>query len=155
MLLAVAACGEQHDTGGAERRAVSASPPASPCALDAPAGEQCGLSESELRNLNLRYADRLPFEGDARELARAVARVQRALAPVREQSVPGVISALTAAGFDERQIVTSANAVRTAGLAYAVQLLDGCVFGSFQSGRFSVESGGWVRDGGCLASYGH
>lgn len=156
VVVAVSACGNAVESQSQGPAGATPSPSPSRCVLDAEwAGQQCGLSESELRSLNLRYADRMPFTGDAQRLARTVAVVRKALAGVRQPSDPQIRTALMNAGFAAQYIVTSNNAVRTAGLAYAVQLPDGCVFGSFYDGRFSVESGGWVRDGGCLASYGH
>jgi hypothetical protein len=55
----------------------------------------------------------------------------------------------------EPGVTLSTDAVRTSGTAFAVSVDGGCVFGSVHDGVVDVEVGGYVNDGGCLASYGH
>jgi hypothetical protein len=52
-------------------------------------------------------------------------------------------------------VTVSTNAVRTSGTAFAVPVPGGCVFGSVHDGTVDVAVGGYVNDGGCLASCGH
>jgi hypothetical protein len=68
--------------------------------------------------------------------APSIEQVQAALAPVGAATV-------------------SSTAVRTAGAAFGLEVDGGCVFGSVHQGTVRVEIGGYVNDGGCLASYGH
>jgi hypothetical protein len=116
----------------------------------------CGPTPEQLREMNLAYADRLPFGGDPEAAAVVADDVRTALAPLA--------GALPAPAPDQVQealarwapgVVVSTNAVRTAGTAFAVSVEGGCVFGSVHDGQVDVEVGGYVNDGGCLAEYGH
>ncbi len=122
---------------------------------DAPPETHCGVTEAELRDMNLHYADRMDFAGDPADAAPVVGVVRQRLAPyvgtAAQPSAEDVEAALD--GLDSVQ--TSTNAVRTSGTAFAVAVDGGCVFGSIHDGELTVEIGGYINDGGCLASYGH
>lgn len=116
----------------------------------------CGTSPEELRDMNLSYADRLEFTGDIHAATNVATQVRLALEPlaptVPAPSADQVAGALTAVSAD---VVVSTNAVRTAGIAFGLAVEGGCVFGAVHDGAVEVEIGGYVKDGGCLASYGH
>lgn len=169
IVLAVAAgcggAGDGQDTGTAAGDPVpgdTAPPPADDRSDEweeacggAPEDTACGVTSEELRDLNLRYADRLPFAGDLAE-ARAVAEEIRSelgalVAATPDPTEDQLRTAL--AGYESVQ--TSANPVRASGTGFAVWEGGGCVFGSVAAGQVTVEVGGPINDGGCLASYGH
>ncbi len=122
---------------------------------DAPADTYCGVTEAELHAMNRRYADRLDFIGDPARAETTVGVVRERLAPfvgtATQPSEQDVAAALD--GLDSVQ--TSSNAVGESGTAFAVAVDGGCVFGAIAGGELTVEIGGFVNDGGCLASYGH
>lgn len=116
----------------------------------------CGTSPEELREMNLGYADRMDFTGDLAAATSVADDARAALEPLA--------SVLPAPSPDEVQnallpvsehVTVSANAVRTGGTAFGIAVDGGCVFGNVHEGRVAVEVGGYVNDGGCLASYGH
>jgi hypothetical protein len=53
----------------------------------------------------------------------------------------------------EPDVQVALNAVRQAGTAFAVQVDGGCVFGAVHDGELTVDIGGYINDGGCLATY--
>jgi hypothetical protein len=118
---------------------------------------RCGVSEEELRAINLHYADRLAFAGDLHAALQDKRRVISLLQPLarRNPTPTDLHTALVAGGYDAASIATATNAVRTAGTAFAVSVDGGCVFGSVYDGKLTVQVGGYVNDGGCLAVYGH
>jgi hypothetical protein len=116
----------------------------------------CGTSPEDLREMNLDYADRMDFAGDL-AAATLVAEDARAalepLAPILPApSTDAVHNALLPVS---EHVTVSANAVRTGGTAFGIAVDGGCVFGNVNQGAVEVEVGGYVNDGGCLASYGH
>jgi hypothetical protein len=127
------------------------------CGPDDPPDEPpCGVPFEELRSTNLRYADRLDFEGDPSAALATAEEVRAALDQlVDAQPAPTVedINGTLALWSDEVQVAT--NAVRTAGTGFGFGVDGGCVFGSVSDGQVDVSVGGYVNDGGCLASYGH
>lgn len=114
-----------------------------------------GVSFEELRRLNLRYADRDPFSGDGPGILKDQARVRAALKALTKPTEANFRAALVESGFSSNNIGTSNNAVRMAGVAFAVTADGGCIFGSSYEGVLTVDVGGYINDGGCLASYGH
>jgi hypothetical protein len=116
---------------------------------------QCGVSFDESRRLNLRYADRDPFSGDGRGILKDEARARAALKNLGKPSAVSLRAALVGSGFSTDSIGISTNAVRMAGLAFAVEADGGCIFGAMYAGELSVDVGGYINDGGCLAAYGH
>jgi len=114
-----------------------------------------GVSFEELRRLNLRYADRDPFSGDGPGILKDQARVRAALKVLAKPTEANFRAALIGSGFSSNNIGTSNNAVRMAGVAFAVTADGGCIFGSSYEGVLTVDVGGYINDGGCLASYGH
>jgi len=130
--------------------------PSAPCSTGAGSlTSQCGVSFEELRRLNLRYADRDPFSGDGRGILKDEARVRGALKVLAKPTVVTVRAALVGSGFSADSIGTSTNAVRMAGVAFAVEADGGCIFGAIYAGELTVDVGGYINDGGCLAAYGH
>jgi hypothetical protein len=148
------ACGTESSLDSAAPAVDDPSLPTTSAACEADP-TSCGVSFEELRDDNLRYADRLAFEGDPAEARLTADEVREALAAIAP-SLPApseeqVADALR--GWD--LVVVSASAVKTAGTAFAVEVAGGCVFGSVHDGEVHVAVGGYVNDGGCLASYGH
>jgi hypothetical protein len=113
------------------------------------------VSFEELRRLNLRYADRDPFSGDMRGILKDEARVKVALKALTKPTEANFRAALVKTGFSSNSIGTTTNAVRMAGVAFAVTADGGCIFGSSYQGVLSVDAGGYINDGGCLATYAH
>lgn len=127
-----------------------------PCAAQPRDQGGCGPTFEEQRALNLRYAERLAFTGDLQQATATAEEVRGALAPLAGiRPSPSVDDVRAALGRWGRDVEVSGNAVRTAGTAFAVSVQGGCVFGALYDGALTVEVGGYVRDGGCLASYGH
>lgn len=118
----------------------------------------CGVSFEELKRINEHYADRLPFRGDPARALVDEKRLRRALAPLAGRAVASqsdIRTALVDAGFADQSVLTSTNAVRTAGTAFAVSVDGGCIFGAFYASSMTEAIGGYVNDGGCLAENGH
>jgi hypothetical protein len=115
----------------------------------------CGVPPEELREMNLHYADRVEFTGDIAAATRVADQARMALeplAPILPAPAPEQVQgALAPVGY----ATVSSTAVRTAGTAFGIGVDGGCVFGSVHDGTVDVEIGGYVNDGGCLASYGH
>lgn len=122
---------------------------------DAPADTYCGVTQDELHAMNMHYADRLDFVGDPAEAAITVGVVRELLAPFVGTSTQPSAEDVAAALDGLESVQTSTNAVGAAGTAFAVAVDGGCVFGAVLQGELTVELGGFVNDGGCLASYGH
>lgn len=127
---------------------------ASVCA-DAPSNTQCGLTFEQLRDLNMRYADRFDFVGEPADAAVLIGVVRQRLEPfVGVPTTPTEDELYEALdGLSSPQV--SASAVGANGVGFAVSLEGGCVFGSIFEGELTVEYGGFINDGGCLAVYGH
>ena len=126
----------------------------SACA-QAPADTQCGITFEDLHDLNMRYADRFDFKGEPADAAVLIGVVRQRLAPFvgvpttpTEDELHEVLD-----GLSYPQV--SASAVRSNGVGFAVSMEGGCVFGSIFEGELTVEYGGFINDGGCLAVYGH
>jgi hypothetical protein len=122
---------------------------------DAPPETSCGVTQQELHDLNMRYADRMPFTGDLADAQASAEEVRTVLAPLAERSPTPTEDELRAALEDYEGVQTSPNPVRAAGTGFAVWAGGGCVFGSIAGGEVTVEVAGPIHDGGCLASYGH
>ncbi len=106
--------------------------------------------------MNLRYADRLEFSGNPQEANAVADQVRQALAELASvRPAPAVEDVRAVLRPWEPEVEVVDNAVRTAGTAFAVAVEGGCVFGSIYEGELEVAVGGYVHDGGCLASYGH
>ena len=122
---------------------------------DTPEDTQCGLTFEELRDLNMRYADRIDFDGDPADAAVLIGVVRHRLEPFVDVPTTPTEDELSDAldGLDSPQV--SASAVGASGVGFAVALEGGCVFGSILEGELTVEYGGYINDGGCLAVYGH
>jgi hypothetical protein len=135
----------------------TASPRPQPPACGLPDQVQaCELSEEELRAVNLRYADRLPYVGNPRAALDVQAQVQKRLASIAKGNPgPDELREALSTAFPELEIATSDNAVRMAGTAFALAVDGGCVFGQIYLGELRVNVGGFINDGGCLAVYGH
>lgn len=120
-----------------------------------------GVSFEELRDLNLHYADRQDFIGDPTEALRVAEDIRVALAELLAADpapdLDDLRRALAPWATDDADLATSDNAVRTAGVAFALAVPGGCVFGSLAPAATEpeVSVGGYINDGGCLASYGH
>lgn len=116
----------------------------------------CGTSPEDLREMNLDYADRMDFTGDLAAATRVADDARAALEPLAPvlpaPSTDAVHNALLPVS---EHLTVSANAVRTGGTAFGIAVDGGCVFGNVNQGAVEVEIGGYVNDGGCLASYGH
>lgn len=149
----------QHDRVTASLSTAGSEPAAVACADPAPMDDDGCLSWEEQRASNLRHAERLPFEGDPVAAEQVAGEIRNALGmlavttsePTEEQ----LHAALVPWGADGDPLQVSTKAVRTAGTAFALPLPGGCVFGNVHDGQATVEVGGYVNDGGCLASYGH
>ena len=116
----------------------------------------CGTSPEELREMNLHYADRVEFTGDVAAATIVADEARLALEPLAAAfPVPSTDQVRTALLPVSDPVSVSSNAVRTAGTAFGIGVDGGCVFGSVHDGQVEVEVGGYVNDGGCLASYGH
>lgn len=116
----------------------------------------CGPTFEEQRNLNLRYADRLDFTGDldkAHEIANQVRAALEQIAAAHPSATPEQVRAALHAW--EPDVEVTDKAVRMAGTAFAVAVGGGCVFGSVYGGEPKVSVGGYISDGGCLATYAH
>ena len=119
-------------------------------------GQECHASFEELRKANLRYADRIDFSGDVDAAEATAAEVRAAVEPLATKEPSATADDVrTALAKWGRDIQVSDNAVKTAGVAFAVAVEGGCVFGSLWNGVVEVNVGGYINDGGCLASYGH
>lgn len=133
-------------------------PPQSVCnEMDPPDPDQsCGLTWEEHHQTNTRHLDRYPFDGDPDAADELADEVRQALEPLAAASgtpsVPDVETALSEVAPDARVVD---NAARTRGTAFGIGIDGGCVYGSVHEGEIRVEIDGWIRDGGCLASYGH
>ena len=113
------------------------------------------MTFEEQRRLNLRYAERLPFSGHGEDAAAIAEEVRVALGRFSGRTTnPAPDDVRDALERWAPNVQVTANAVRTAGTAFAISVEGGCVFGTVIGGAVSVEVGGNVRDGGCLASYG-
>ncbi|HKE74298.1 MAG TPA: hypothetical protein VKB57_11820 [Acidimicrobiales bacterium] len=116
----------------------------------------CGLTPEQLRDINLHYADRVAFTGDRSAADALAARARTALAPLASaRPQPSLDQVQTALAPLAPYVQVSSNAVRMAGAAFAIGVDGGCVYGSVWQGAVEVRVGGYVNDGGCLASYGH
>ncbi len=127
-----------------------------PCRLPDPEKGVCGIPFEDHRDLNLRHADRLDFAGDL-EAAYAVAvEVEKRLEALLASGDPLSTETVESGLRELSEFVTvSDEAVRTSGVAFAIEVDGGCVFGDIGQEAFRVDIGGFVRDGGCLALYGH
>jgi hypothetical protein len=152
-LAALAGCGSGDDAVvGSGSRATTTST----CAHIPRDQGGCGLTFEEQRALNLRYADRVPFAGDAAAAAKLVEEVRAAVASlVSVRPSPPVEHVRQALAKWGREVQVLDNAVRTAGAAFAVPMEGGCVFGSIYEGELKLDFGGYINDGGCLAAYAH
>lgn len=116
----------------------------------------CGPTFEKQRNLNLRYADRVEFTGDLAAAEEVARRVRAALEPVAAANpTPPVEDVRAALSEWEPDVQVALNAVRQAGTAFGLPISGGCVFGAIYQGQLIVEIGGYINDGGCLATYAH
>lgn len=125
--------------------------------MDSPGSDSsCGPTWEERHQTNTRHLDRYPFDGDPNAADELADEVRQALEPLAVSggtpSVPDVETALSDVAPDV-QVVD--NAARTRGTAFGIGIDGGCIFGSVHEGEIRVEIDGWIRDGGCLGSYGH
>ena len=158
--LALAACGEAPHQPPAGPLVTTTSSnvvtTTSLCAHLPPERGGCGLTFEEQRGLNQRYAERLPFRGRSEDAAVIVDEVRVALGRFSGQATdPAPDEVRAALARWEPDVQVTSNAVRTAGTAFAISVKGGCVFGTVNRREVSVEVGGIVRDGGCLAVNGH
>jgi hypothetical protein len=126
-----------------------------PCAATPRDQGGCGLTFEEQRSLNLRYAERMHFTGDANQADAVAAEVRRAVTSLASEKPNPTVADVRAALSRWADVAVTDNAVKTAGVAFGISVGGGCVFGSITDGRVAVDVGGYIRDGGCLAEYGH
>lgn len=122
---------------------------------DAPPETACGVTQQELHDLNMRYADRMPFTGDLDEARRTADELHARLATLAERSPTPTEDEVREALEGYEGVQTSPDPVRASGTGFAVWAGGGCVFGSISDGVITTEVAGPINDGGCLASYGH
>ncbi|MDQ1597923.1 MAG: hypothetical protein QOI70_1347 [Microbacteriaceae bacterium] len=105
---------------------------------------------------NLKYRDRQDLSAQETDAATGfIQPVTTALQPLADGQVPmtkdSVVAAVVSAGFASRDVQT----VEGVGIGFGASTGYGCVFGSVGAGTVSVEVGGYINDGGCLAVSGH
>ena len=111
---------------------------------------------------NERYRDRRELSDE--QLAQSVAVVAAASIALEPFTLPdatvtetAVVDALVDAGFP-RETIQTLVAERTDGTAVAFGVaadFGGCVFGEVSARGLSIDAGGYILDGGCLAMTGH
>jgi hypothetical protein len=149
--VAVAGCGP----GVESPRAETSPTTTNPC----PTPDACGVSFEQLHRDNVRYADRLPFAGNRVMAEDFAARVRAALAPLagaeQQPTEEAVQRAIVAVLPPSTFVQVSTKARRLPGTAFGAGVADGCIFGNISGGVLTVNVGGYIHDGGCLAVIAH
>ncbi|PSL37908.1 hypothetical protein CLV49_1516 [Labedella gwakjiensis] len=151
-------CGSGGSPGAAGSPSASATPTAAcPSLEDVPDSERdCAVYDPDTAMAeNERYREELPVDPETQvELDALVEPARRALeALTPPATVEDVVAALADIGLDESSIQTMDNGT---GVLFGAFAGGGCLTGFVApDGAVTVEAGGLIADGGCLAASGH